>query len=154
MIEEFKGYLKIDKSALDDEIIQQPQLFFEVSEAYVEAVAVRDSKKEELAQIDAELDAKYRNSLEKATEGTIKAKIQTDKKHGTAFTAYINAKELADSLLALKEAFQQRGYMLRDLVSLHTANYYETSSARGTGQTEDFAYHRRRERLAAARERT
>ena len=62
-IEEFRQYLTIDKLALDDEVVRQPSLFYEVSEAYVEAVAVRDDCKEALASVDDELDSSVRKAL-------------------------------------------------------------------------------------------
>lgn len=153
-IEEFRQYLTIDKLALDDEVVRQPSLFYEVSEAYVEAVAVRDDCKEALASVDAELDSSVRKALgdSKATEGNIKSQIQSHKKHKTAFDQYITAKEEADKLQALKEAFQQRSYMLRDLVSLYSANYFEEGSLKPTAQQDRVVYSQQRARLASNRE--
>jgi hypothetical protein len=156
LVNELRSYLEIDKHALDDEIVKQPSLFFKVSEAYVEAVAERDACKEELASIDAELDGEVRHKLEvageKITEAIVKNEIQTDKKHGPAFDTYILAKTKADMLMALKEAFQQRGYMLRDLCSLYVSQYYDQSSVQGNSKTDAAVYNRQRERLAEARE--
>jgi len=155
LIKELQGYLEIDKLALDDEIVKQPSLFFKASEAYVEAVAERDACKEELSTIDAELDGEIRERLEKrgdkTTEAIVKNEIQTEKRHSAAFDTYILAKTRADRLLALKEAFQQRGYMLRDLASLYVANYYESSSVQGNSRSDAAVYNRQRERLADAR---
>lgn len=151
---EFRRYLQIDKLALDDEIIRQPSLFFEVSEAYAEAAVDRDGLKEYLITIDAQLDAKIRAELgdAKATEAMIKGRIQTDKEHQSAVNDWLTAKAKADQLGALKEAFQQRSYMLRDLVSLHTANYFEQSAIRSDAASDAVVYSKRRARLAAARE--
>ena len=157
LIDELRNYLEIDKHSLDDEIVKQPSLFFRVSEAFVEAVAERDACKEELASVDAELDGEVRHKLEvagdKITEAIVKNEIQTHKKHGPAFDTYILAKTKADMLLALKEAFQQRGYMLRDMCSLYVASYYEQSSVQGTSKTDTAVYNRQRERLAEGRAR-
>lgn len=154
-IQNLKHCLKIDKHALDDEIERQPSLFFDVSEAYVAAAAKRDACKEELASIDAELDAVVRKRLEdnkeRITEAAVKNGIQTHADHGPAFDTYMDAKQEADLLFALKEAFQQRGYMLRDLASLYVASYYEQSSVRGDSKMDNAAYSQTRERLAAAR---
>jgi hypothetical protein len=151
-IEEFRRYLEIDKSALDDEVVRQPSLFYEVSEAYAEAAAARDQFKEQLAGIDAELDKRFRKDGVKATEGQIKAQIQSYRAHQEAFDDWLDAKETADKLQALKDAFQQRSYMLRDLVSLHNANYFEESSLKTTATQDQVVYHQRRARLRAARE--
>ncbi len=156
-ITEFRDNLKIDKFALDDELMEQSMLLFQVSEAFVEAAALRDTCKEKAALVDAQLDSKIRtdaeNSETRITEGDVKAQVQSDPKHEKAVKAYLAAKREADVLSALKEAFQQRGYMLRDLCSLHVANYYEQNSVRGTAATDTVAYNKRREILAEARAR-
>jgi hypothetical protein len=51
----------------------------------------------------------------------------------------------------MKEAFQMRSYMLKDLVQLHTINYFEDGSKRGTARTDTFVYEERRKAMAAAR---
>src|SRR5258707_13843885 len=106
LIENLRNYLEIDKHSLDDELVKQPSLFFDVSDAYVEAVAECDSCKEELATVDAELDGAVRLRLEhgdkKVTEAAVKHAIQTDEKHGAAFDTFILAKVRADKLKALK----------------------------------------------------
>lgn len=154
MIEEFRNYLEIDKNSLDDEVVQHPSLFFRVSEAYVEAAAVRDIAKEELATVDAELDRQIRENFEgeKITEATIKNQIQTHKAHKAAMDAYLTAKHNADLLGVLKEAFSVKGYMVRDLCSLAVANYFESTSIRSE-QTDQTVYKANRARLAEARER-
>lgn len=155
LITELKAYLEIDKHSLDDELVRQPALFFKVADAYVEAVAERDSCKEELAAVDAELDPKIRGRFEqmgdKYTEAMVKAEIQLAKKHQDAFDTFNLAKARADRLLALKEAFQQRNYMLKELASLYVSNYYDKTSVQGTSSTDKAAYDRRRERLAEGR---
>jgi hypothetical protein len=154
-IEEFKNYLKIDKHGLDQELMEQPMLFFKISEAFAQATAERDMLKEQLASTDARLDSDMRRVFDKAgekyTEAMVKNAVQTDKKHEAAIKKFFDAKEQADLFLALKEAFQSRAYMLRDLCSLYTANYFEESSARGSGQTNHATYRMGRERIATAR---
>jgi len=153
-IDELKGLLQIDKSSLDDELMHQPMLLWRVSEAYVQAAAQRDSLKEALGVVDAELDGVVRNQFkdEKVTEALIKGQIQTNTKHKKASETYLRAVEKAALLSALKDAFIQRSYMLRDLCSLFVANYYEESSSKGTNRTDLVTYQQRRKRLALNRE--
>src|SRR5229473_1296415 len=117
---ELKQHLAIDKSMLDDEVIRQPVLFYTISEALTEALAKRDGAKETLAFVDAEVDNACRKKLSKGdikiTEKMVQNYVQCSHEHGKAFDNYLEAKTNADKLLALKEAFQQRSYMLRDLV--------------------------------------
>lgn len=153
-IDEFKGYLTIDKNALDDELVQQPSLVFEVSEAYEKAAELRDKLKEELATIDAELDGIVRIELakkDKVTEAAVKAAIQMHKKHEAAFNAYVKAKTDAGILNGLRESFSTKSKALDGLVELHKSNYFERSSAQGSRSTDEYVYKRRRAQIAGGR---
>jgi hypothetical protein len=149
-IEELKGYLAIDKHALDDELVQQPQLFFTIAEACERAAQRRDDLKEELSTIDATLDAKFRKE-EKVTDAAVKNKIVAHKEHIEASEAYLEAKHEANMLTVLKESMQTRGYMLRDLVQLYHSSYFERNSVKDTGQTDAYVYQQRRQRIALRR---
>lgn len=153
--DEFRSYLKIDKNALDDAVIQQSMLYYQVSESYAQAAAERDSLKEALATTDAKLDGEVRKRLTKTdnkfTEGTVKSQIQIDPKHETAFKSYIESKERADILAALRDAFQTRAYMLRDLIQLHVTGFFQETSIKPDVQSDNFAYSERRRKLSEAR---
>lgn len=153
-VEEFRKYLVIDKNALDDEVIQQPTLVCKVAEAYVEAAALRDACKEAVATIDAQIDVGVREELEgeKITETIVRNRVQTHQAHKEAWDAYLTAKYEADVLGALKDAFVNRGFMLRDMVQLAVIGYFDVSSIKGTKAASDFAYHMKREILAKARD--
>lgn len=150
-IDEFRKYLKIDKQALDDEVMQQPALYFQVSEAYAIAVAERDALKEEVAMVDASLYGKYRKSDPKATDTAIKSRISIEDGHQRAFSEYIEAKEYADKLGALKDAFNQRSEMLKALGRLYASNYFEQMALKPTQSTDAMVYRRQRERLTLQR---
>lgn len=152
---ELQQQLAIDKSVLDDEVIRQPVLFYTISEQLTDAAAERDAAKENLASVDAKLDHKWRKDLAKVhtkvTDKMVATQVLIDRDHEKAFDDYLEAKTKADKLLALKEAFQQRSYMLRDLVSLYSANYYETSSIKPTQTQEASHYLANRARISNAR---
>lgn len=155
-LSELQAQLAIDKSELDDEVIRQPSLFYMVSEKLTDALAERDAAKEELANVDADLSAHYRAKLTKTTKGrvtdsSVAIHVQADAEHEKAFRVWLDAKTKADKLQALKDAFQQRSYMLRDLVSLYTANYFEDSSVRPSKAQEASHYAANRTRISNAR---
>ncbi len=154
-IAELKEQLAIDKSCLDDEVIRQPVLFYAVSEQLTQAIAERDGAKEDLAAVNASLYAKWRKKLEgvakRVTDTMLESYVQTDPDHEKAFDAWLAAKTKADQLEALKAAFQQRSYMLRDLVTLYSANYYEDASARPSKAQEASHYAANRVRMSNAR---
>ena len=133
-IAEFKDYLAIDRNNLDEAVIQQPQLYFQVGEAHAMAIAERDATKEDLAFVDAGLRAKHRKVLEKAemkvTEGAIEAGVIQDPEHMNAFDRYTDSKRKADELWALKESFGQRMSALEVLARLYASNYFAKDSMR------------------------
>ncbi len=149
MIDDLKQYLQVDKHALDEELVRQPSLFYRISELYVEAVAVRDSQKEKLAVIDAEIEQEIRRKLgNKCTEGKVKGILLLDEDHHQAAEMYLDAKRKADQLQALKEAFHMRGYMLRDLAQLFISNYFTSDAMRTTPSTDEAVYKQRRGRAS------
>jgi hypothetical protein len=152
---ELQAQLAIDKSVLDDEVIRQPVLFYTIGEQVTDAIAERDAAKEELASVDADLDFKGRKKLanvhDKVTETMVKNFVQMHPDHENAFATWLTAKTKADRLLALKDAFQQRSYMLRDLVSLYSANYYEDASLKPSRAQDASHYAANRHRISDAR---
>lgn len=152
-IDEFRKYLEIDRSSLDDEVRRHASLLFAVSEAMVEAISKRDTIKDFLAKTEAEIDHEVRESFgdAKYTETQVKSTVLTDPSRVKINTHLLEAKAEADKLIALKDAFHTRGFMLRDLCSLYLSNYYTEDSARGTSQTDAAVYGKQRARLAEGR---
>lgn len=152
-IDEFRQYLTIDKYALDDALKEQPSLLFEVSDAYELAIAERDSAKDEIAVLEAEIDADIRTGKVRCTEPQIKHIIASDPKRTKAYDNYVRLKLRAGRLGALKESFKERGHNLREMCNLFVANYFEQASSRPTPNTDAVAYKQQRARVAAARQR-
>ena len=154
-VEDFKKYLEIDKSNLDEEIVHQPSLFSEVAEAHANAISVRDSLKEELATLDASLANELRKKIEKggerATDARVQSATQQDKRHIKASNKYLEAKKEADILLALKESFQMRSYMIRDLAQLYSAQYFESTSVKITPTQKDYLYTKTKDKMRKKR---
>jgi hypothetical protein len=154
-LKELKGYLAINKAALDDELVHQSEIFCNVGEAYIEAVDQRDALKEDLGIIEAELDNEIREKAdlrdEKITNDGVKARVRSDPKRKIAYRAYAVAKRKADRLGVLKESFLQRASMLKHLCELYVANYYEQNSFRGTDRQDTAVYMQRRMKMDQAR---
>lgn len=154
-LEEFRGYLVIDKLSLDTELEQQAQLLGAVSDEYADAVAERDRLKEMMATTDARLDYEIRQVLEaeetKATEAMVKSLVQTDTAHRAAASKWLAAKLRADRLQVLKEAFKERGQNVRELCSLFVTNYFEKTSVEVKGDASEARYRLQRAKMAVAR---
>lgn len=129
--------LRIDEHALDEALMDQPDLLYDVSKHLALLISRRDAAKQELATVEAWVDGVLRRAAReqdsKSTEAEIKARLRVDSRVVEATEVYLRLSHAAGQFAALKEAFQQRGYALKDLVALHLASYYGEVSVRGPG---------------------
>lgn len=120
--------LKINRFALDEEAITQPNNFFHVSEGKVIAISRRDQAKHDLEVVTAELDKDVRDQMqsdgEKITEALVKAQVIREKKYQDAYRSYLSSCFSADRWEALQNAYRQRADMLKGLIQLHQSGYY------------------------------
>jgi hypothetical protein len=130
----FKARLLIERDNLDQELIEQPQLYYEVSENLAQSVGRRDAKKNELKRLEAELFTYYMQELGKSakpTQAKVEAAVGQDEDYQGLYGEYLDANREADLWLAMKEAYSQRSYVLKDLCSLHISGYFSNSSVQG-----------------------
>jgi hypothetical protein len=135
---EYAAALRIDKNALDEALIEQPDLFYRIAEALAMAISRRDAAKQELEIVEAETDRAVRVSMarggEKTTEPGIKNAVRLHKDVIAATNELGDLQTEVGKISAMKEAYQQRSYVLKDLVALHIRSYYgdTTPGAPGT----------------------
>lgn len=137
-IEQLKDRLVIERDALSDCLIKQPQLKYEVASAYVQAVSMRDAAKLELEETHARLDKAIRADADatgaKITEARIQQEINLDPKHRAKRQELLELQEQADQLQALRDAYTDRSFMLRELVALTISERQDIARADGAGQ--------------------
>lgn len=150
-LRELEDALRIDEHALEKALCDQPELFYCVSRAYALEISRRDAAKQALQDAEAETDLRIRDQArrddQKITEGEVRATIQIDGRVTQAQAHLARRNEWVAKLGALKEAFQQRSYALKDLAGLYVANYYTASdhnAASGAVRTRDAAEARAR----------
>lgn len=145
---ELRHALKLNKSDLEREVLEQPALFQEVAETLARAISRRDGLKERVSRIGSTLYEEVRRKLErdgqKTTEKAIASAIETEREYEDARDAYKAAESEVLLWTALKEAYQQRSFMLREIVSMTMANYTDYGSA-------EAGYERHRDRVARSR---
>jgi hypothetical protein len=128
-LDRFREMLRIDKNNLDEEMLRQPFVYQDISEAYVNAAGERDFAKEALARVDAKLAEEFRAKAAKDKERTSETKIGDlvirAPEHVEAHLEFAAKKRKADILSALQSSFDQRGKMLRELASLYVAGYFD-----------------------------
>ncbi len=120
-----KGLL-IDEHALERALMEQPSIFYKVSSLLAIAISRRDGAKQDKEVIEAKADAKIRHDAEVGGEKITEKLIEGRK--------ILRVMDLSNELLelngnvgqlsALKEAFQQRSYVLNKLTDLYIAGYY------------------------------
>lgn len=158
-IEELEEGLRIDEQALNDALVSQPELFYRVSKKLTMLVSQHDAKKQELAEEEAKADGEIRETAskekDKVTETEIKNMIRLDRDVRKVSNELMDLRREVGQLTALKEAFSQRSYVLKDLVKLYIANYYESTAEDGSGahrELRDHSASRVRERLKTRRQ--
>jgi hypothetical protein len=156
-LEEFRERLTVDRNALDEALLEQPELYWLVSEAYVSACAKRDTAYDNIKTIDAELDKSIRVNFEKSgkkvTDKVVLSETLAHADHQNAVYEHLTLKEQAEKLGALKESYSQRSYVLKELVNLYVSGYYAQSSVdrESSRAVDDHMYQSNKSRLAEER---
>ena len=127
LIDRYRAKLAIDRDDLDRCMVEQPELVDHVGEAYANAVAERDAGKLELEIAEAEEAQKIRERAstmdEKLTEASLREQLVLSKRIQNLKTEQIQLKKDIDDWSALRESFQSRGFMLRELAPMWVARF-------------------------------
>lgn len=135
--------LSIDPDRLDEEWINQPEIFFEYAQKKAGASRRVDEAKAELEVVEAELAKAIRNrperfGLSKITDKGLESVILMQDDYITARQELTDAKYELDLLDAMVKALHQRKSALENLVDLHGQSYFasprESENSRGYGE--------------------
>lgn len=141
--EELRKGLGIDPDDIDRCLVEQPDLYYHVAELYANALSERDGAKLDLEEASADLDMQFRRDAlekeERITEEGFKQRLRASPKIKKLNRDFLDLREQADILLALKESYQQRSFMLRELVSRQIAEMNNLSLGKSTGMRNDRA---------------
>lgn len=122
---ELKQHLRIDRNSLETELEAQADLFYEVCEHHARAISRRDELKTASEEQYALCADAIRRGEDKVTEAHVKEQVSMDKDYLDACATFLEAKKLADLFAGLRDAFDQRGKMLRELAQLYLGGYYQ-----------------------------
>jgi hypothetical protein len=129
----FEQDLRIDHNALDEEWLNQPNLFFHYSKALADAKKQQENEKTKLdivyAQFDTEIRAGRRISEnipipEKITEAVVKSTIEQNADYQKQLAIVSNCKHATELLEAAVKAMYQRKEALENLVKLLGMQYF------------------------------
>ncbi len=142
--------LRIDKAALDDELVNHANLFWHVSEHHDIAQQRAEEAKAHAERIEAEvrLDLTADEKV-KRTVAQVNAEVDLDKGVITARRHFAEEKHEQTRWASLRESHRQRGQMLRSLTELYATNYYQTGidQTRTRGSYSDARYDRGKEAI-------
>ena len=137
-LERYRGHLAIDQDDLDKCLMEQPEVYYVVAQAVANTTAERDKLKLELEELQAKLGLDLRDQAtrrnEKLTEGGLEQKLAGMPKIQELQRSLLTKRQEAESWGVLKEAFQQRSFMLRELVALFIAQRHDLALEGGAGQ--------------------
>jgi hypothetical protein len=133
--DEYRKFLRIDRDGLDECLMEQPEVYHHVSEAFAAAAARRDKIKLDYEEAEATEDARIRlealNSQTKLTESMVERTFKRNAQLQKMQRLLLSARAEAERWKALKEGFEQRSFMLRELVSLTISQSYDLGLERG-----------------------
>jgi hypothetical protein len=140
-LEQLEAMLIINRENLEEELLHQPQLFYEVSESHAEAMSKRDMAKHAADTMFADLGMQYRatHSTEKVTEAATERAVTADPTYVKQLDWYLKYKAESDKWGALQDAYAQRVSMLRDLIQLLVQGYWGTGITKTDAMNSTFS---------------
>lgn len=153
-LDEYKEFCKritLDEHSIVTNIQDQAQVFLEVCERHTKALSRRDEARDLLARKDASVAHSFRISQEKigarVTESIISDYVTLHPEHISFADDYNAKKFIADNWGNLREAFDHRVRMIRELVSVMNTTYHGTSLIGSTDDMKVIVARRNKEAL-------
>jgi len=155
---EYEHYLElvgIDRSNLHEEFTHQPQNYAEISEGCTIADFEKQSLKEQVKVIEAEVDLEIRNGTyenlpAKVTENAIKSIVAVDARVQEVNKAHIQAIFFSNMLEGARVASEHKKKSLEKLTDLHMTGYFSAPKETST-QSREVGADRQREALNDSR---
>jgi hypothetical protein len=152
-LDDFSRRLKVDKNSLDDELVDQPDVFYRVGVQYALAISRRDRAYTRRKEVEGEALLRVREREGRVTDTQAKELVSADPEVQAAYREYQAWASLASRWEYLKEAFAQRSYVLKDLAALWIAGYYAGSTGRAGRDAGERVSERHRAALDQERQR-
>ena len=134
----YQKSLSINRENLDEDLANFPSLFYTVSDHYLEAVKHTKRLQQRLDIQFAAIASGLRSAAQREigkkgvkpyTETQIKQEVLLHPKYRKARAKHSDAVYIQDRWSALKDAFIQKSFSLKGLVSLAVSENYQSESA-------------------------
>lgn len=126
-LRELKSNLEIDLKDLSDALVKQSTFLYEAKNLSIYLIAVRDKKKRQLEEEYSEVYMKIRKDYtangEKFTEALLNSEVSLSNNIILIHDELLLTNRAVGVSGALVDAYHSRGYMLRELCSLHGEQY-------------------------------
>lgn len=129
MDKEYENDLKIDPDKLDQEWLNQSNLFMKYAEMAAEAKKKMDEAAENVKVVRSVLIKECKYKFKKATAQEVEAYYREDKRHKSAKQKQIQAEFEYNILNNAVFAFHQRKTALENLTKLWVGQYYSSPQA-------------------------
>jgi hypothetical protein len=131
---ELEGLVQIDRDNLATELINHSSYYWHASKEAVNAISLRDAAKSDVDNYEANLNITFRHDAvqrnERVTEALVDALVKSDNERIRFVERYLKAKREAELWIALRDSFVQKGYAMKELVTvLRTGDVAESSYA-------------------------
>jgi hypothetical protein len=121
-LEEAKRGLQIRRNSLDTECERLPEIFWEVSKEYSNAVDTRDTLKHDAEKMWGQLYITFKKT--KVSDKTAESMADSAEEYHTLFKDFLFAKKIAEDWNSMKEAYEKKTVMLREMCGLIASGYY------------------------------
>lgn len=131
----YESSLRIDKDNLDEEVANFPGLFWTISDFYLDALKDSKRRQERLDRLFASLKSIMRSVANEeqgsrgVTETQLKEEVLLHPKYRKMKARLLDAQYVLDRWSALKDAYVQKSFSLKGLVSLAVSEQYQSPHA-------------------------
>ncbi len=130
----YRNLLPVMKHRLDDELELHAQVYETISSKVVVLNSRMLEAKNRLASVEDRLAEGFREDHEKLTKDAIEGKVRRHRDRTEAWEAYQRARADHEQWSGLLDAWKQKGYSIKTLAELYTADYYSiTTTSVGGG---------------------
>ncbi len=128
----YEGYLRLDGVDIGEALIQQPQCYYEVCSILADYRRSLKDCRTSLHRVEGKAALKHRKIFEKRgikpTDGYVQAKVDSDDAVIDARKKYNKLYSKVEHVEGLKEAYIQRSFAMKELVTLLPDGQYVPNS--------------------------
>ena len=148
--EQYRAMLPVHKHRLDDELEVQAQIMEQIISETVRQNARMLESKLNLEKVEGRLLAEFKEDDPKMTVQQLDAKVKRDADRNRAWEIYLANISEHGKWQGLQDSWRQKGFSIKTLADLYSAQYFQLSSHQVHQRTERGNDPERQDRVRAA----